>query len=657
MVQIHAVILKRDEHAVLQGLGHLGAVQLAPLEAGPDTAPLPPPDRARELARCGRIRTRVEAVRGLLGKRSGAPQGREAETVADRIEMTLDEAEEKLGVIEHTINDTRERRQAAEERRKEVLEACTRSSHYKGLDIPLDSDDRFSFLHFVTGRLPADGLEELRKKLDVEQNAILFPLGQYDGWRSIVAVSARRGRMKLGQALEEADFRSEVLPLVRGATVDTLCEEGEKEQRRLTAEAEALQDDLNRAATEFERPLREIDNFADAECCLIEAGQRLPRTDAAVLITGWAPEDVVPVLEQRMKEITGGFYALETNIPDAEGEDRVPVLLHHSWLLRPFETLVSTYGLPRYRELEPTLFVAVSYVLMFGLMFGDAGHGLVLAAGGLLILARGQAKFRDPGLLLLFAGLSSMVFGAVYGSCFGVEALKKYAIWHDPLEGDPIRLMLFTIGFGIVMISLGLALNVINRFRRADVIGGLLDKFGVAGLLFYWGALGLLAGGQFFESHGLTIPAFIVFLVVPMISWVVKEPLEHILAHRDGGKQGTTTGGMAEAVTESLVGAFEAVLGYLANTISFVRLAAYAMSHAALLVAAFMLAAQVREFPLGGSFWSVGVIILGNVVAIVLEGIIASVQALRLEYYEFFGKFFSGSGRPFEPFRLAGRRG
>ncbi len=142
------------------------------------------------------------------------------------------------------------------------------------------------------------------------------------------------------------------------------------------------------------------------------------------------------------------------------------------------------------------------------------------------------------------------------------------------------------------------------------------------------------------------------FLALPMVGWVVKEPMEHFLAHRAGGRN-EAPGGMAGAIMESFVGAFEAILSYLANTISFVRLAAYAMSHAALLVAAFMLAAQVSGFSIGGGLWSILVVILGNLIAIILEGIIASVQALRLEYYEFFGKFFSGSGQPFEPFRLA----
>jgi V/A-type H+-transporting ATPase subunit I len=202
------------------------------------------------------------------------------------------------------------------------------------------------------------------------------------------------------------------------------------------------------------------------------------------------------------------------------------------------------------------------------------------------------------------------------------------------------------------MITLGLILNVINRFRRGDVIGGFLDKFGIAGLLFYWGALALLTKTGFFTSRGLLGLSIALLLGVPLVGWAVKEPIEYLLARRSGVRSEAYEG-LTAAITESLVGAFEGVLSYLANTISFVRLAAYAMSHAALLVAAFMLAAQVRDFQIGGSVWSIVVIILGNLIAIILEGIIASVQALRLEYYEFFGKFFSGSGRPFEPFRLA----
>jgi len=147
------------------------------------------------------------------------------------------------------------------------------------------------------------------------------------------------------------------------------------------------------------------------------------------------------------------------------------------------------------------------------------------------------------------------------------------------------------------------------------------------------------------------VPALVLFLGVPIVGWSLREPIEFLLKHGEGRHE-ADSGGLAGAIAESVVGAFEALLSYLANTISFVRLAAYAMSHAALLVAAFMLAAEVQRLLPGGSLWGVVIIIMGNLAAIILEGIIASVQALRLEYYEFFGKFFSGNGRAFEPFRL-----
>ena len=644
MMHLHAVVLEHDERAVLKGLGQLGAMQLTRTRSGPDTAPLAPRDRTRELARCDRIRARVQELRRSLEIRP-SPKGPQI------TEMTLNQAEEELRSMEEQVAGPLSHRQSLMQRQRELAGTCERMSCYRGLDIPLDQPDRFSFLHFVTGSLPVQNLEDLKK--EIGGNVALFTTAQQKGRQSLVAITTRQGRPTLESALQQAGFQREVLPTAYGATVDALSEEGERGQEQVAAELELLNSELQTLATEFTQPLAEIEGLADVECRLLEAGQKFPRTETAILLTGWVPADDTGTLEQRVEEVTGGRYAIETTLPDDSTEKQIPVLLRHPRLLRPFEMLVSTYGLPSYRELEPTLFVALSYVLMFGMMFGDAGHGIVLALCGLFALVSGRSeKVRDFGLLLFFGGSSSIIFGVVYGSYFGIGLFKKYALWHDPLEGDPSRLMFGAIGFGIAMISLGLILNVINRFRRGDVIGGFLDKFGLAGLLFYWGALALLINRAAIETQGLMGLWVTIFLVFPMVGWAVKEPIEHFLGHGAGGRD-EATGGLAGAVIESLVGAFEAVLSYLANTISFVRLAAYAMSHAALLVATFMLAAQVRDISMGGGLWSVLVIILGNAIAIVLEGIIASVQALRLEYYEFFGKFFSGNGQPFEPFRLA----
>jgi V/A-type H+-transporting ATPase subunit I len=668
MMRLQAVVLAQDERAVLKGLGQLGAVHLTHTHPGPDTAPLAPIDQTAELERYNRIRSRVQELRQSLEitpqmrnkmkysfkKDLLSSQGeREREAITTLPGEGATQApliDEMLQSLEQKSEDLMRHRQHILQRQKELTAICDRVSRYRGLDIPLDELDQFSFLHFVTGSLPAKNLEGLGKKIG--DNVVLLPLVRQKGQQLLFAITTLQDWPVLEKTLQQAGFQRESLPVVEGETVDRVSEEGEKEQEQLAAELEQLHDRLKTIANEFALPLAQIERSADEECQLLSAIKRFPRTEAAVFINGWIPAGEVATLENSMREITGGRYALKTALPDASSGEQVPVLLKHSRLLRPFEMLISTYGLPDYQEVEPTLFVALSYILMFGMMFGDAGHGMVLAVCGLGALLSGRSKrMKDLGVLLLFGGLSSIIFGVVYGSYFGIEAMKKYALWHDPLEGNPIQLMYGAIGIGVAMISLGLILNIINRFRRGDVIGGVLDKFGLVGLLFYWGTLVLLMHGGTIQSWGLMSTSVILFLVVPIVGWSLKEPLELFLSHGTGDRK-KTDDGLANAIMESCVGAFEAILSYLANTISFVRLAAYAMSHAALLFAAFMVSAEVRDFPIGGGLFSLLVIIFGNIIAIVLEGIIASVQALRLEYYEFFSKFFSGNGQPFEPFRL-----
>lgn len=647
MMRLQVLVLAQDERAVLNGLGQLGAVHLAHSHPDPDTAPLAPADYTAELARYDRLRTRAQGLRQLL---EIPPLNKELRPRDEG--FTASQAEESLFDLEKQSKELLEHRQRILQRQKELSSLCERISTYRGFDIPLDGLDQFSFLHFVTGSLPDQNLEGLGK--EIGENVVFVPLDRQKGQQSLFAITTPQDWPVLEKKLQQSGFQRELLPVVEGATVDKLSEGGEKEQEQLAAELWQLEGKLKSIAAEFALPLAEIERFADTEHQLLSAMQEFPRTEAAVFISGWIPAGEVTVLEKRLGEITSGRYVLQATPPGASTIEQAPVLLKHSRLLSPFEMLISTYGLPDYQELEPTLFVALSYIVMFGMMFGDAGHGMVLAAIGLAALIAGRSKkLKDLGVLLIFGGLSSTIFGVVYGSYFGIEALKQYALWHDPLEGNPIQLMYGAIGIGVIMISLGLILNIINRFRRGDIIGGVLDKFGLVGLLFYWGTLLLLIHGAVIRSWGLMSASIILFLVVPIVGWSLKEPLEHFIRHRtNGGKEANN--GLASAVMESCVGAFEAILSYLANTISFVRLAAYAMSHAALLFAAFMVSAQVRDFPFVGSAFSLLVIIFGNIIAILLEGIIASVQALRLEYYEFFSKFFSGSGQPFEPFRLAG---
>ncbi len=394
MRRLQAVVLARDERVVLCGLGELGAIHLT--RVGADTSLSNPPDHREAIARCDRLLARIHelAIPSVVGTFTT---------------LTLDEVEEKLRQLEKRVADLHQRRQAAVQRRDKDAETSERIAPYRELEIPLDHVGAMEFLHFVTGSLPAGNMETLQNA--VGATVTLLPLAVLGDRQPLVALCPRAARMTLEAALQQAGFRQETL----SAMPVSELEQARMDVVQLDAEWEALR-------TESVPVLAAVKQVVRTECRLLEAEQNFPRTEAAVLITGWVPVAESGVVERRLRELTGGRCAVEWR--EAAPEDEVPVLLCPPRLLRPFALLVEAFGLPRYREIEPTVFMALSYVLMFGMMFGDVGHGAVLALAGWLVWRTG----RRVGLLLVFAGIASIGFGVVYGSYFGITALKHYAL-------------------------------------------------------------------------------------------------------------------------------------------------------------------------------------------------------------------------------------
>ena len=663
MMRLNAVVLEKDALRVLRRLGELGVMELIRSEAGPDTAPLPPPDTAEYTARCRRLQARAAELQKALELSGSFGQGaadlntgRKSTVKANEPKgpdkpagMTLESAEKSLDGWEGRAVGLLKRRGELLARLGGSKAAHEQLSGYREADIPSDAAGRSPYLRFVIGSLPAENLEALERTLS--ENVVLAPLSERNGRRPLIAMTSAASAPALDKALKEAGFQLSELPSQAGGTLAGAYEDNLRESEEVSAELERAERGVRELAAEANGPLAEIGKTAGSELGLYEARGYFPSTEAAALLAGWVPAEDAGAIRDELNRLTGGRCSVSTAAPERREEENVPVLLRPHRLLRPFVALVEAYGLPKYGELEPTLFAAVSWVLMFGMMFGDAGQGAVLALAGLAAMRSGRPEnTRRLGTMLFWAGLSGMAFGFVYGSCFGLPAFRKYALWRDPLDGDMMVLMLTAVKAGIVMISLGLVLNIVNRFRRGDAMGGFLDKFGASGLVFYWGSLYIFAAYSGLRASGLLKWAVPAFILLPMACWAVKEPIQYYLDRRAG--HAGESGGMAVAAAQSLVEAFEAVFLYLANTISFVRLAAYAVSHAALMMAAFMMAAEVKRICGGSAAAGALVVILGNVVALVLEGTVAAVQALRLEYYEFFGKFFTGGGRAFKPFSL-----
>jgi len=341
-------------------------------------------------------------------------------------------------------------------------------------------------------------------------------------------------------------------------------------------------------------------------------------------VGGWAPQDQLPRLRQMLAESFGDRYELHARDPRADERLLVPsAIRHHRWL-QPFARLVLNYGVPRYDEIDPTVPFAVSFVLMFGMMFGDVGHGIVIALAGILL-----RRLSQYAPLVVAAGISSTMFGLLYGSVFGYEHLLP-ALWLSPLT-DPMRMLGVALAWGIGFILLATALTIRNRIADGRLREALLGNHGTAGLVLY---LGLLAGAWRYATSGeLDIGTVL----------LVCAALTAMFAHVWLRNPGIATG---EKTLIALMESFEAVMAYISNTLSFLRLAAFSLNHVALTITIFTVANMLQS---PGNWLTV---FFGNLFIVVLEGAIVAIQTLRLEYYEGFSRFFGGDGRAFRPLTL-----
>ena len=359
--------------------------------------------------------------------------------------------------------------------------------------------------------------------------------------------------------------------------------------------------------------------------------------DTFVLV-GWLPYKEFAAFEEKIESIDN--IVLSSEDPEYVMTSTPPTLIKNKGIFKHFESFVTLYGLPSAREVDPTKLLTLTYILMFGFMFGDVGQGLVIAlVGAYLFFAR---KMLSTGMLI-WLGVSSTIFGFLYGSVFGNEEIIR-PIFMSPLhdKNSIMNILVISAAYGAIIILISIIANIINSFRAKDWGRMIFDKNGIAGLLFYGGVivcviLSLLAGRVV-----LTTAAVVVVIIIPMIMLIFREPLENLLRRRE--RIMPREKGMY--FVESSFEIFETVLNFFSGTLSFLRVGAFALNHAGLSLAVWSLASMMSG--IGGII----VVIIGNLLTIVLEGLIVGIQCLRLEYYEMFGRFYAGEGHEFKPVRV-----
>ncbi|MDD5370955.1 MAG: V-type ATPase 116kDa subunit family protein, partial [Anaerolineaceae bacterium] len=364
------------------------------------------------------------------------------------------------------------------------------------------------------------------------------------------------------------------------------------------------------------------------------------------IIVGWVPAKRLPSLSEKLKHVSKDIV-IET-FPLQRGKSRqdVPVSLNNPAITLPFQMLVTTYARPRYYEVDPTILMAISFPLLFGAMFGDVGHGALLALLGLLLTSRRLKPLQSLaglGKLITYCGLSATLFGFLYGSIFGIETLLP-ALWIRPID-NIMQILIIAVGAGVIFLSLGFLLGILNAAMARDWGHLLFDSHGVAGLLLYWSLLGIvaeLALSRLVIPIGILIALAAVGGVGIMLSELLKRLVE--------GHRPLVEGGIGTFVIQSFFELFEALISLLSNSLSYVRVGAFAVAHGGLSAVVFILGNMVSPGH-GIGYWIV--FALGTLFIVGFEGLIVGIQTMRLSYYEFFSKFFTGGGTRYDPLTLS----
>lgn len=342
----------------------------------------------------------------------------------------------------------------------------------------------------------------------------------------------------------------------------------------------------------------------------------------------------------KIKEDFEQLENVHVEIKPALGDSRLtpPTKLKGNWFSEPFRMFVEMYGVPSYTDFDPTNFVALSYTFLFGMMFGDVGQGIILSLVGLLAYKLKGMKLGAVGIRL---GFASVLFGIFFGSVFGSEEiLHPFFVPMD--SSNTMTLLGAAIGIGVTLIIISIIMNIILNFRKKHIGEMCFSQNGIAGLIFYVSVLLIVVKmmlGVQIPFVGTT-PFIIIFVVVPVLLMFLKEPIERKLEN-----ESLFPNGFGGFFTESFFELFDIMLTFIANTMSFLRVGGFVLSHAGMMLVVYTLAEMVGGGNPTIGYWAV--LVFGNIFVMCLEGMIVGIQVLRLEFYEMFSRYYEGKGKPF----------
>lgn len=430
-------------------------------------------------------------------------------------------------------------------------------------------------------------------------------------------------------------------PMDVTGTVEEILSQTKTQIASLSRELENDLKNIDKNIKDNEALLNKIYTAVKLEKKVFELEKNINYDGSVFVIDAWARARDKDLIKKSLETVTDKFL-MTYKKPEEIGKNVTPpTMLKNNFFSKPFEMIVTMYGLPSYNEIDPTPFLSLTFFLMFGLMFGDIGQGLIYLLAGFLI----SKKSKVIGDIAMRVGISSTLFGFVYGSLFGLE--KEELPWLPSLIGRPLDprnimpILLTGVVFGVVVLTVSFAIGIINRLKKKDIEEGVFGKNGIMGYVFFISLI--MMGVSLTKVINVPIQIFVISLIVSLVIMILKQPVTHLVI----GKRPLIHGKAGAYFTESIFEGIETILGTLSNAISFMRVGAFALSHAGLSFA-FVVMSNLTSNIIAKIF----ILLVGNILILSLEGLVVLIQCLRLEYYEMFSKYFVGDGLEYKPVKI-----
>jgi len=557
------------------------------------------------------------------------------------LDYSLDNMRDYVFSSHERIQQLQNHKKDTEELIKKYQDALKQIDHIDNLNINLDDLFSSEYLSARVGRIPLDSIE----KLSFYTNKIFafqtFSIEKGYAW--CIYITTNEHEREIDNIFSSLFFdRIHIPEFVHGTPISaqsTLRMEIEVAEQTLSE----LEEDIEKIINENMEELIDVKNELSFLTKVYEAKKFVVGLGNKININGFVEVKNVKRLEDSFKDMSG--VEIEMRPPDYDKRLTPPTKLKNNWFTEPFSMFVEMYGVPSYHDMDPTPIVAITYSLLFGIMFGDLGQGLLLMLLSFLLYKSKGMKLAAVGIRI---GFASAIFGFFYGSIFGNEEIlipvfqNVFGLIDKPIHvmdsNFTMTLLIATVGLGSIFIVTAMILNIFTSLKRKHYAEVFFSHNGVSGLIFYGFILTAVAL-MFLTNINLIRPLFIVpFAILPILVIMFKEPLERLIhGHR------MFPDGFGGFITEAFFEAFEVLLSYITNTLSFLRVGGFVLSHAGMMLVVFTLM-DMMDGIVGQSL----TFILGNLFVMGLEGLIVGIQVLRLEFYEMFSRYFEGNGIPFK---------